>query len=181
LAVPDVWVFRVDEMARKRPAPESCWRVAEEGGKRTHLALRLGGLPSSGRVDLMREGYALGTVRRDWLWDGGWRQAHRRKPSDDSEKADMADRTGVLRCGFIDGGSWDRCHAKQAPTVRQVIFAGSVGEPAEMPDLHKPGRKDMLQEAAQKLHSADRHDVDLIIVATPPVEAHLAVLEGDEP
>jgi hypothetical protein len=38
-----------------------------------------------------------------------------------------------------------------------------------------------LQEAAQKLHSADRHDVDLIIAVIPPVEAHLAVLEGDEP
>ena len=39
----------------------------------------------------------------------------------------------------------------------------------------------MLQEAAQKLHGADRHDADLISPVVPPVEAHLAILEGDEP
>jgi hypothetical protein len=54
----------------------------------------------------------------------------------------------MLRRGFIDGGSWDRCHAKQTPAVRQFIFAAAVGEPAEVPDLYKPGRQDMLQEAA---------------------------------
>ena len=109
------------------------------------------------------------------------RQTRRRKGSDDSEKADQTDRTGMLRRGFIDGGGWDGCHAKQTPAVRQLIFAASVGEPAEVPDLHKSGRKDVLQEAAQKLHGADRHDADLVIPVVPPAEAHLAVIEGDEP
>ena len=93
----------------------------------------------------------------------------------------MADRAGMLRRGFIDGRRWDRRYAEQAPAVRQLIFAASVGEPAEVSDLHKSGRKDMLQEAAQKLHGADRHDADLVIPVVPPAEAHLAVIEGDEP
>ncbi len=93
----------------------------------------------------------------------------------------MADRAGRSRSGFIAEGSRDRCHAEQTPTERQVIFAGSVGEPAEVPDLHKSGRKDMLQETAEKLHGLDRHDADLIIPIVPPAEAHLAIIEGDEP
>jgi hypothetical protein len=36
VAVPDGCVFRVDEMAQKRPAPGSCWRVVEECGTWTH-------------------------------------------------------------------------------------------------------------------------------------------------
>lgn len=93
----------------------------------------------------------------------------------------MADWAGMQQRGFIDGGGWDRCHAKQTPAVRQLIFAATVGEPAEVPDLYKPRRKDMLQEAAQKLHGADRHYAYLISPVVPPAEAHLAPLEGDEP
>ena len=65
----------------------------------------------------------------------------------------MAGRAGMLLCGFIDGSGWDRRHAKQTPTVRQVVFAASVGEPTEVPDLYKPRRKDMLQEAARTVRT----------------------------
>jgi hypothetical protein len=34
------------------------------------------------------------------------------------------------------------------PALGQFILAASVSEPAEVPDPHKPPRKDMLQEAA---------------------------------
>ena len=74
----------------------------------------------------------------------------------------MANRAGVLRCGFINGGGWDHCNAKQTPALRQFVFAAAVGEPAEVSDLYKTGRKDMLQEAAQKLQGTDRHDADRI-------------------
>jgi hypothetical protein len=115
------------------------------------------------------------------LWDRGLRQTHGRKPSDDSEKADMADRAGMLRRRFIDGGGWDGCHAKQTPAVSQLIFAASIGEPAVVPDLYKSRRKDMLQETAQELHCADGHDFALAIPIVAPAEGHLVLVEGDQP
>ena len=84
----------------------------------------------------------------------------------------------MLRFGLIDGGGWDGCHTKQTPAVSQFIFAAAVGEPAVVPDLYKSRRKDMLEEAAQKLYGVDCHDADLIVPVVPPAEAHLTVIEG---
>src|SRR5271154_5604958 len=125
-------------MARKRPAPKSLERVVEEGATWTHLSFRSGGLRSNGRIALMGERCASRTIPRDRLWNGSLRQTHRRKPSDDSEKAETADRAGRFLRWFIDGGIWDHGYVEQAPAVGQVNFAASVGEPAEVPDLYKP-------------------------------------------
>ena len=122
----------------------------------------------------------LGTVQRDRLWADSLGRT-RRKPLDDSQNADVADRAGMLRSGFVNRGGFDRYGAQQSHTKRQLIFAAAIGEPAEVSDLYKPRRKDMLQEAAQELHCADGHDFALAIPIIAPAEAHLAILEGDQP
>ena len=68
------------------------------------------------------------------------------------------------------------------PAEGKRLTAVAVGEQSEVADLDEAGRQDMEQEAADELDRIEVHDAAAVVVpGVPPAEAHLSVLEAEEP
>ena len=64
----------------------------------------------------------------------------------------------------------------------QCLAAVAVGEQSEVADLDEAGRQDMEQEAADELDRIEFHDAAAVVMlGVPPAEAHLAIIETEEP
>ena len=73
--------------------------------------------------------------------------------------ANWADRFWAL------GDDWQWSGRRQEfPAPLDHGLPVTVGEKAEMPDLHKAAGKNMQQEAPDEFHRIERHLLDLIVV-----------------
>ena len=67
-------------------------------------------------------------------------------------------------------------------TENQCLAAVAVGKQSEVTDLDEAGGQDMEQEAADELDRIQAHDAAAVAMPrVPPAEAHLAVVEAQQP
>ena len=65
---------------------------------------------------------------------------------------------------------------------RQLLRFIPVSKQSVMPDLHKPFRQDMKQEAPDELHGGQRHDFFFSAIGIiPPFECDLSVPDVQDP
>ena len=72
--------------------------------------------------------------------------------------------------------------AEMKPAQGERLSAVAVGKQSEVADLDETGRQLMEQEAADELYRVEGHDAAAVAMAgVPPPEAHLSVIEAEEP
>jgi hypothetical protein len=78
----------------------------------------------------------------------------------------------------VDGNGC-RGGGEQSAALNQFLFAGAIGEEAEVADADHSGRQHMEQETADELDRVQGHGLDARVIRIVfPVEAYAAVFES---
>ena len=110
---------------------------------------------------------------------GDWNRLSGRDAVDHVERAGLAKWASSLHrtllC-FSEDSGYRRWWREKGAAERESFPSIPVGQETKMPDLRKPGREHMEQEAANELDGIQRHPLLLIAFSrVPPAERDLAV------